>query len=179
MGGDSLSPLRRRHPRRNSAPRERKSEHSNHSVPMREEVTPLRRFPEEFEGKHINHLPESISRYFRNAQIVLSAGVPSAAAVELRRTLEASAAHFGATGGALVKQIQKLIDDGLVTRQFGEAMTHVRKIGNVGAHATDEELSVRDIELASRFTEQLLRNLFEVPGELLGLREETAAEQAE
>ncbi len=146
---------------------------------MHEEVTPLRRFPEEFEGKHINHLPESISKYFRNAQIVLSAGVPSAASAELRRTLEASAAHFGATGGALVKQIQKLIDDGPVTRQFDEAMTHVRKIGNVGAHATDEEMTVRDTELASRFTVQLLRNLFEVPGELRSLKEDTTTESNE
>lgn len=123
------------------------------------------------ERYQIEHLPEAVEEYFRNAMIVLAAGVPSAAAVELRRTLEAAAAHVGISNGRLVEQVQKLIDENLITRQFSGALDHVRKIGNAGAHHTDDRLSVEDVELAARFTEQLLRNLFEVPGELEKLKQ--------
>lgn len=144
-------------------------------VPGNATVSNIARRPVSAEGEHaIAHVPDEILEYFRNSRIVLTAGVPSAAAVELRRTLEAAAAHFDVKNGALVKQIQELISKGLVTKQFGEALTHVRKIGNVGAHHNDEKLSTDDVELAARFTELLLRNLFEVPGELANLQDDTS-----
>lgn len=143
-------------------------------VPGFAHISDLRRRPADKANEQaIAHVPDSISEYFHNSQVVLAAGVPSAAAVELRRTLEAAAAHFDAKGGTLVKQIEFLISRGLVTTQFGEALTHIRKIGNVGAHHTDEKLSSDDIALAARFTELLLRNLFEVPGELARLQDES------
>jgi hypothetical protein len=41
-------------------------------------------------------------------------------------------------------------------------LDHVRKLGNVGAHASDEIVD----EASLRFTTQVLRDLFEVPAEL-------------
>lgn len=66
----------------------------------------------------------------------------------------------------LVKRIETLIDQGLVTKQFGEAMHRIRAVGNMGAHASDERVDEETAEQALNFTTQLLRNLFEVPGEL-------------
>src|SRR5581483_7587753 len=43
----------------------------------------------------VEHLPEDVAKYFGDARRVLRAGVPDAAAVQLRRTLEAAAAHRG------------------------------------------------------------------------------------
>jgi len=43
---------------------------------------------------------------------------------------------------------------------------HIRKIGNMGAHASDQEVSNEEAATALRFTTQVLRNLFEVPAEL-------------
>ena len=100
------------------------------------------------------------------------AGVPDAAAVQLRRTLEAAAAHKGITDGPLYKRVQKLIEDGYVTKDFSGLLDHVRKIGNLGAHATDEHIDEAEIKRVMRFTTQVLRNLFEVPGELAQLRSE-------
>ncbi|GAB2524062.1 hypothetical protein GCM10026982_58510 [Nocardiopsis aegyptia] len=101
----------------------------------------------------------------------MGAGVPDGAAVQLRRTLEAAASHHDVSERNLVQSIEKLIDKGLVTRDFGEVLQHIRKIGNMGAHATDERLGEEEVERALRFTVQVLKNLFEVPGELEELKE--------
>lgn len=150
-------------------------------IPDQTWVSLVARYPEGDAARlRIDHLPDSIGTYFANAQRVLAAGVNSSAAVELRRTLEAATNHFNAGGNKpLFQQIKKLIDDGLVTRQFGEALTYVRKIGNAGAHAGEEVLSDRDLQACMRFTELLLRNLFEVPGALAELQDEASESDEE
>ena len=99
-------------------------------------------------------------------------GVPDAAAVQLRKTLKAAAAHYEATKGTLVTRIEKLIEDGHVTKAFGHALHHIRQVGNIGAHHTDELLDEDAAQRALRFTTALLRDLFEVPAELARLQEE-------
>jgi Domain of unknown function (DUF4145) len=137
----------------------------------------LRVTPDDEDARHeIRHLPDDVSEYFEGARRVLDAGVPDAAAVQLRKTLEAAAAHFDVSERNLMKSIEKLIDEGLVTKQFGDALHHIRAVGNAGAHATDQRVDdVRALQ-AMRFTTQLLRNLFEVPGDL---REITADDGGE
>jgi hypothetical protein len=115
---------------------------------------------------HIRHLPEDVNQYFTDARRVLDAGVPDAAAVQLRRTLEAAAAHFEVSERNLMRSIEKLIEKGLVTKQFADALHHIRAVGNLGAHATDERVNDEKARQALAFTTQLLRNLFEVPGDL-------------
>jgi hypothetical protein len=114
----------------------------------------------------IAHLPAEIEQYYNDALRVFDAGVPDAAAVQLRRTLEGAAAHMGVTEKTLVQSIEKLIEQGHITKDFGRAVHHIRKIGNLGAHYSDERLEQDEVRRALRFTEQVLRNLFEVPGEL-------------
>jgi len=126
----------------------------------------------------VEHLPDDVKGFFADAQRVMDAGVPDAAAVQLRRTLEAAAAHRGVKKSALVASIEQLITDGHITKDFGDVLHHVRKIGNVGAHASDERVSDAELARAMRFTTQVLRNLFEVPGELEILRGEQEAPPA-
>jgi hypothetical protein len=127
-------------------------------------------------GLTVRHLPDDVRGFFEDAHRVLRAGVPDAAAVQLRKTLEASAAHKGVTERTLVDSIRKLVDDGFVTLDFKDVMTHIRKIGNTGAHYTDSRLTSDEVERSLRFTTQVLRNLFEVPGELAELAAETPEE---
>lgn len=120
-------------------------------------------------GQHeldIKHLPEDVNTYYSNARIALQAGIPSSSAVELRRTLEAAAKHQGVQEKTLVKAVERLVELGLVTKSFESVLSHVRKIGNQGAHASDEQLSEAEVTSAMNFTTQILRNLFEVPEEL-------------
>jgi hypothetical protein len=114
----------------------------------------------------VNHLPTDVEEYYTNAQTVLNAGVPSSAAVELRRALEAAAHHQGVNEKTLVKDIEKLAEKGLITANFVGVLGHIRKVGNVGAHAGDQTLTREEVEKAMTFTTQVLRNLFEMPKEL-------------
>ena len=114
----------------------------------------------------VDHLPTDVEEYYTNAQTVLNAGVASSAAVELRRTLEAAAQHQGVSERTLVKAIEKLAEKGLITNNFVGVLGHIRKVGNVGAHAGDQSLTREEVEKAMTFTTQVLRNLFEMPKEL-------------
>lgn len=129
-------------------------------------------------GQIVNHLPNDVEEYFTNAQRVLAAGVPSSAAVELRRTLEAAASHQGISERTLVKSIEKLAEQGFITNTFVGVLGHIRKVGNLGAHASDQSLTNEEVLKALAFTTQVLRNLFETPRELelLGVPEEPATE---
>lgn len=144
-------------------------EHSGaQSVPTIRRVIPT----EDESSVGIRHMPPGIRQTYGDAVRVLQAGVPSAAAVLLRRTLEGAAAHHGITERTLVKSIEAMIENGLVTPSFGKVLHHVRLVGNQGAHYTDEELTEEQAQQALRFTAALLRNVFEVPGELAQLEQD-------
>ncbi|MEV0302746.1 DUF4145 domain-containing protein [Streptomyces prasinus] len=148
-----------------------------HTAPNVSWPAPLRVIPKGIEDEtEIRHLPDDVKRYYLGAVRVLQVGVPDAAAVQLRRTLEAAAAHYGIKEKVLMKSIEKLIADGHVTKSFEPLLHHIRVVGNVGAHASDENVDQATAEGALRFTTQLLRNLFEVPGELEALQKPTSVE---
>jgi len=135
----------------------------------------LQAIPSARETEAVQHLPEDVAKYYNDAITVLDAGVPDAAAVQLRRTLEAAANHFEVDPSPLVKAIQKLIEKGLITKQFGEVLGHIRQVGNIGAHASDEKVTEETARRALRFTTQVLRNLREIPAELASLEQAEAA----
>ena len=127
----------------------------------------IRSWPDSLERElDVAHLPTDVADYYADAKRCLDADIPDAAAVQLRRTLEAAAAHYGHTERVLMQRIEALIAEGLVTKSFAPALHIVRVIGNQGAHASDERVGQETAERALRFTTQFLRNLFEVPGEL-------------
>jgi DNA-directed RNA polymerase subunit RPC12/RpoP len=128
-------------------------------------------FPSEDRDVDVSHLPEDVSSYYRDAIRAMDASLPDAAAVQLRRTLEAAAAHFGHDNGPLIRRVRDLITEGLITKTFGEVLNEVRRLGNLGAHATDERVDEAEATRALRFTTQVLRNLFEIPTELEQIRE--------
>lgn len=149
--------------------------HSGPGIPSYAMVDELLQLPRQADlAADVSHLPEDVARFYRDARTVLYAGVPDAAAVQLRRTLEAAAAHRGVKDGPLFRRIQTLIDEGHITKDFAGLLDHVRKVGNLGAHATDERIEDAEVERVMRFTTQVLRNLFEVPGELAQLASEPA-----
>jgi hypothetical protein len=149
------------------------------SIASTSEVTILRAIPSgDDPAVAVSHLPTDVRGFYEDAMRVLQAGVPDAAAVQLRKTLEAAAAHKGIREKQLVTSIRKLVDEGYVTLDFKDVMTHIRQIGNSGAHYTDARLTAPEVERSLRFTTQVLRNLFEVPGELGELRRDAEAAEA-
>ena len=84
--------------------------------------------------------------------------LPDSAAVELRKTIEAAAAEKNIEASRPIEAIQKMIGQGLITNEFGDALHHVRQIGNVGAHHGDERVDAETAERIMRFTTLLLQN---------------------
>jgi len=84
--------------------------------------------------------------------------------------------EFDIAERTLVASVERLIEKNLITAQFGGVVHHVRKVGNLGAHATDERVTQEEAERAIRFTTQVLRNLFEIPAELARLQAEAPGE---
>jgi hypothetical protein len=141
------------------------------------QIEELTSVPEDEQRRYrVEHLPPDVERYFSTGQRVIEAGVPDAAAVQLRRTLEAAAAHKGIKENRLVDSIKKLVDQGYITKDFSGVLDHVRKIGNLGAHHTDERVDDDSARQALRFTTALLRDLFEVPAELQAIQAQGAAQ---
>jgi hypothetical protein len=138
-----------------------------HNGPSAGYAMEVRSWPEDQErALDVGHLPDDVADYYADAKRCLDAGIPDAAAVQLRRTLEAAAAKSGHNERVLMQRIEALIDEGLVTKSFGAALHVIRVIGNQGAHSSDERVDQETAERALRFTTLFLRNLFEVPGEL-------------
>lgn len=118
----------------------------------------------------IEALPNDVASYLADAVKVMRVGVPDAAAVQLRRTLEAATMAKGANPKKrLVEQVKELIDAGHVTKVFEPALGYIRKVGNVGAHASSERLTQPEVAQALAFTTLLLRNLFELPAQVEAL----------
>jgi hypothetical protein len=121
-------------------------------------------------GNNVTDLPDDVGRYLADAVKVKRIGVPDAAAVQLRRTLEAATTAMGANPRVrLVQQVQQLIEDGHVTKAFEPALGYIRKVGNVGAQAGSETLTDAEVEQALAFTTLLLRVLFELPARVAAL----------
>lgn len=150
---------------------------TNHPKQQPDKLLTVLPEPEAEVGLAVSHLPPDVHAYFKDSVRAMQADLPDAAAVQMRRTLEAAAAHFeddsgDIDNGPLVERIQRLVAAGLLTSQFGDAVHHVRQLGNLGAHAGDVRLDDDQARRALSFTTQTLRNLFEIPAELHTVRQD-------
>lgn len=133
-------------------------------------------------GKHaegVEDLPDSVAKHYERAVRVLDAGVASSTAVELRKTLEAAAQAHGINDRPLARAIERLAEEGLVTKRFVDVLGHIRKLGNLGAHASDEDISIDEARMAMEFTTQVLKNLFEIPAKLSSLSRASDVEEGQ
>jgi hypothetical protein len=125
--------------------------------------------PDHEAASDVDHLPSEVERHYQAARRVLAAGEPDLAAVSLRRTLEEAASQRGISERTLVASVEAMLDQGLITTEFRTVLDHVRRLGNVGAHAGSPPIDATEVSIAMRFTTQVLRNLFEIPAVLAEL----------
>jgi len=121
--------------------------------------------PEAVGEWEVRHVPADVLAIWEEAVKVFRVNANASAVVACGRTLEAAAVHRKIEKGTLQQRIEKMLNDGLITAEFRDAMDYVRLIRNVGAHA-GQEVSRESAEGTMRFTQQTLRLVFEVPGEL-------------
>ena len=133
-------------------------------------------------------LPPRVEEAFREAQISLAAGAPHAAATMLRRTVASAATHLNVPdrdeAGHFLGLLRRI--EGLKERLLPatyEAAQFTKLLGDGGAHeeAEDEfmaELGPIDAESVGPAVEvvgYILANLYEIPGKVAALRQQTGA----
>jgi len=136
-------------------------------------------YPESTGGWSVGHLPDTVSASWDEAIAAHDAGLNAATVVMCGRTLESAFDARGVTGGSLQQRLTQAEETGLITKEFMGAVSYARLMRNVGAHAGDS-VSQDSADGVMSFTQQALRLLFEVPGELEQLTTPTeVAEGAE
>lgn len=123
-----------------------------------------RQWPKEQQNASPADVPASVLRYFEQAAASLKAGHFDAAGVMFRKTLEVATREKAPTQSAkpLIKRIDKLADEGLITSDMREWAHQIRLGGNEAAHE-DEPLEEGEADRLYRFTDAFLRYAYTLP----------------
>jgi hypothetical protein len=112
-------------------------------------------------------VPPDIAGVFEEAVRALHAECPRASAVMARRTLEAITVKKGETSGVLADRLKNLATRGVLQPTLFDWAKEVRLVGNAGAHFDPiNNVSKEDAKELVSFVRELLRYLYELPGEL-------------
>ncbi len=91
---------------------------------------------------------------------------PSAFVGQIRRLLEYVCLDRNATGRDLVHKLKDLTQKGTLPGYFEQISDLLRKVGNMGAHATDAELSIWDAELIDEFFRSIIDYVYIAPARI-------------
>ena len=115
------------------------------------------------------NVPKAIADDFEEAVLAFNAGAPRAAAVMMRRALEAACGELGATGSTLAEKIRSLNQKqnprtgSKIEQTDINRFDAARIFGNQGAHSPDDplnDLTVEDAYGALNIGKKLLEKLF-------------------
>lgn len=115
-------------------------------------------------------VPEHILRLYEEVW-PLRHRAPAAFIGQIRRTLEYICVHQNAVGKDLFNKLQDLGAKGILPGYFAQITDLLREVGNMGAHATTEELSVWDAELIDEFFRALLNYVYIAPARIKRMQE--------
>ena len=96
---------------------------------------------------------------------------PAAFVGQIRRLLEFVCADKGAVGKDLFTKLQDLSQKGVFPGYFSQITDLLRKVGNLGAHAAEEELSVWDAELIDDFFRSIIDYVYIAPARIKRMEE--------
>jgi hypothetical protein len=115
-------------------------------------------------------VPEKIAKVYSEAfRIRLKA--PNAYAGQVRKALEFLCRDQKATGDNLFKQLNSLVEKGIIPPTLAEMTTLIRLLGNLGVHATDDdEVSVWDAQLIDEFFRSIVEYVYIAPSKIARLK---------
>ncbi len=96
---------------------------------------------------------------------------PSAFAVQVRRALEFICNEQGATGGTLFQKLKVLVANKTFPGHFEEMTDLMRKVGNLGAHAGDDDVDFWDAELLDEFFRAVVEYVYIWPSRIERLKQ--------
>lgn len=110
-------------------------------------------------------IPERVLRHYQEVW-PLRHRAPAAFIGQVRRLMEAVCLHQGATGKDLFAKLQDLSAKGVFPGYFTQITDLLRKVGNMGAHAVEEDLSIWDAELIDDFFRSILDYVYIAPARI-------------
>jgi hypothetical protein len=113
--------------------------------------------------RHIGFaLPAIVRQSYEQAVICENAKAYIAAAVMVRRALEAITKQYEPAARSLHDAMNSMLSRGLISKELADWGHELRTIGNLGAHATDVSISREDAVEALDFLQAMLEIFYEL-----------------
>jgi hypothetical protein len=90
---------------------------------------------------------------------------------QIRRLLEFICNDQGASGKTLFDKLNHLTSKGIFPGYFANITDLLRRVGNMGAHAMPEDVSVWDAELIDDFFRSVIEYVYVAPAKIKRMRE--------
>lgn len=135
-----------------------------------ESVRPKQLYPAPTDNRA---LPTAVQKQL-TAALRVKALEPGLYAVAIRKMLEAVCHEEGAVGSTLSARISDLAERGRLPEVFGEMATHLRRLGNFGAHYSEAEVAADDVAIIEELADAVLEYLYRAPAKLASARQAIA-----
>ena len=107
-------------------------------------------------------MPRQVEVSLREARLTASADAWLATGVMIRRTLEAVARDFKPDSKTLFDGLKTMRAQGVISEELLEWGDHLRFIGNLSAHPTDEVVTKEDASDAMEFLNAILEIIYDL-----------------
>jgi Domain of unknown function (DUF4145) len=121
-------------------------------------------------GELHKSVPSRVAKIYKEAARIKNLA-PNAFAVQIRRALEALCEDRGAQKAVLQKQLKELADKGEIPTKLAELSDVLRLVGNIGAHAAEEEVKAWQVYAIDEFFRAVVEYVYVAPGKLEEYRE--------
>lgn len=115
-------------------------------------------------------IPERVQKAYLEVSRI-SKIAPNAFAGQIRRALEYLCLDKKAKGHTLQEMVQNLASLGIIPPTLAEMTDGIRILGNVGVHASDEEITPSDITTMDDFFKAILEYVYIAPSKMAKLKE--------
>lgn len=130
-------------------------------------------------------IPKTLADCLGEAQVCHDSGAHTAATIMVRRLIEALCADHGisdktarGTFKSLNAKLKEMHDTGVITGQLFDWASHLRDVGNDGAHDTESRASFDDAADAIALAEHMLHHLYVTPARYAQAKARRDREQA-
>ena len=110
-------------------------------------------------------VPNDILKTFRKSLELKSVDSESCL-VKLRKTLELICNDKNAIGHNLNDKLKKLFESGILPSTLKSASNITRKLGNMGAHESDIEISTTELSSTIKLVEYIIQYIYILPNEI-------------
>jgi hypothetical protein len=114
-------------------------------------------------------VPQKIVKVYREASRIRHQA-PNAYAGQIRKALEFLCKDQNASGSNLYKQINSLVVKGIIPPTLAEMTSLIRLLGNLGVHATDDDVNVWDVQLIDDFFRSIVEYVYVAPSKIARLK---------